>query len=205
MNAPTEPLTELPVAQIVALMIAAQLNQPIEDVTPEARLVADLSADELDIMELVTTLEGEFSIVVDDADEHSLATVQGCVDLVNCKLIAAAAPKRHRKNGPSFAKLRACEPGAYSDFGGRSSVILTDERVPMRVAVVQGDDAAAVAVARLFVTATELLDLAHEMEAFSEAAMKDALEEGDALTAETWRVRVERSRQVIEAATGVAA
>jgi acyl carrier protein len=98
MNAPLEPLTEPPVSEVVARLIAAHLHQPIEDVKPEARLVDDLSADELDLLEIVVALEGEFCIAIDNDEEHEAfarSTVQGCVDLVNRKLIAAAAPKRH--------------------------------------------------------------------------------------------------------------
>ncbi len=50
--------------------------------------------------------------------------------------------------------LAACNPGDYSDFDGKSIVILGDDR---RIAVVQGDDEEALAHARLFVAAPELL------------------------------------------------
>ncbi|HEY1129171.1 MAG TPA: acyl carrier protein [Roseateles sp.] len=97
MNAPNQPIAETPVAEVVALVIAAQLRQPIEDVRPEARLVADLSADELDILEIAIRLEDEYGIQVHDKDEPSLATVQGCVDLVNRKLVARAQVSAKRE------------------------------------------------------------------------------------------------------------
>lgn len=51
----------------------------------------------------------------------------------------------------------ACEPGAYSDFDGRSSVILGDD---MRIAVVQGDSDSDIANARLIAAAPDLLEAA---------------------------------------------
>ncbi len=48
----------------------------------------------------------------------------------------------------------------------------------------------------------ELLALAKEFEAFSEAAMRDAHDDGDAMTEETWRTRLEHARAAIARATG---
>ena len=56
--------------------------------------------------------------------------------------------------------------------------------------------------ARLIAASPRLLALAYEFEAFAEAAMNDAIEEGDAMTADTWRERVESARAAIAAATG---
>lgn len=56
--------------------------------------------------------------------------------------------------------------------------------------------------ARLFAASPTLLALAYEMEAFSEAAMNDAIEEGDVLGIEAWRVSMEKCRAAIAKATG---
>lgn len=56
----------------------------------------------------------------------------------------------------------------------------------------------------LIAAAPDLLNLAYEMEAFSEAAMQDAEEEGDALGVETWRTLMGRCRAAIAEATGSA-
>lgn len=56
--------------------------------------------------------------------------------------------------------------------------------------------------ARLIATAPRLLDLALEMEAFSEAAMNDAIEAGDEQDRVVWAERRERCRSTIASATG---
>ena len=62
----------------------------------------------------------------------------------------------------------ACEPGAYSDFDGHSSVILGDDR---RIAVVQGDHEEAVANAHLIAAAPDMLAALEQLlEAFNENA-----------------------------------
>lgn len=52
--------------------------------------------------------------------------------------------------------------------------------------------------------APDLLALAYEMEAFSEAAMKDAIDAGDAMDVETWRERRAHCLAAIAKATGSA-
>jgi hypothetical protein len=56
----------------------------------------------------------------------------------------------------------ACEPGDYSDFDGRSIVILSDDP-PIRIAVVQGDDDEAKANAALFVASPDMLAALQEV------------------------------------------
>ena len=48
----------------------------------------------------------------------------------------------------------------------------------------------------------DLLDLAYEMDAFSEAALSDAIEAGDKMDEEVWRVRLEHCRAAIARGTG---
>jgi acyl carrier protein len=94
MNAPLEPLTET-TAQGVAAVIAEQLGIALTDVKPELRFAADLNCDSLDSIELLMALEDEFAIRIEDNEMAAVSTVQEAVDLVNAKLIQAAAPKRH--------------------------------------------------------------------------------------------------------------
>jgi acyl carrier protein len=94
MNAPLEPLTET-TARGVAAVIAEQLGIALTDVKPESRFVADLGCDSLDSIELLMALEDEFAIRIEDNEMAAVSTVQEAIDLVNAKLILAAAPKRH--------------------------------------------------------------------------------------------------------------
>jgi acyl carrier protein len=59
------------------------LGVDVDQVTPNARLVDDLAADSLDLVELTLTVETEFSVSIPDADCSLLKTVQDIVDYVN--------------------------------------------------------------------------------------------------------------------------
>lgn len=56
-------------------MIAKKLNKKAEEVTLQARLVEDLGADSLDIVELLMTLEDEYGITIPDQDAMKLSTI----------------------------------------------------------------------------------------------------------------------------------
>lgn len=70
MNNPTETPTRL------RNIIADQLGIETDRIVPEARLVDDLGADSLDLVELVMAIEEEFDIEVDDDKAEKLTTVQ---------------------------------------------------------------------------------------------------------------------------------
>jgi acyl carrier protein len=57
-------------------MLAEALNLPVEKVTPDAKIVDDLGADSLDVVELLSELEDEYGIVIPDEEVENLATVQ---------------------------------------------------------------------------------------------------------------------------------
>ena len=56
-------------------MLADALNVPVEKVTPDAKIVEDLGADSLDVVELLSQLEDELNIVIPDEDAEQLTTV----------------------------------------------------------------------------------------------------------------------------------
>ncbi|MBQ7368691.1 MAG: acyl carrier protein [Clostridia bacterium] len=56
-------------------MLAEALNLPAEKVTAEAKIVEDLGADSLDVVELLSRLEDEFGIVIPDDEVENLVTV----------------------------------------------------------------------------------------------------------------------------------
>jgi acyl carrier protein len=56
-------------------MLAEALNLPVEKVTAEAKIVDDLGADSLDLVELLSRLEDEYGIVIPDEDVEELVTV----------------------------------------------------------------------------------------------------------------------------------
>ena len=56
-------------------MLADALDLPIEKVTPDEKIVDDLGADSLDVVELLSQLEDEFGIIIPDDEVETLVTV----------------------------------------------------------------------------------------------------------------------------------
>ena len=57
-------------------MLAEALNLPLEKVTADAKIVDDLGADSLDVVELLSRLEDEYGIMIPDDEVENLVTVQ---------------------------------------------------------------------------------------------------------------------------------
>lgn len=55
--------------------MADALNLPLSKITPDARIIEDLGADSLDVVELLSRLEDEYGIVIPDDDVETLKTV----------------------------------------------------------------------------------------------------------------------------------
>ncbi|MDY2625593.1 MAG: acyl carrier protein [Coriobacteriales bacterium] len=72
-------------SQILTKMKAAivdQLGVDEDKITEQASLAQDLGADSLDLLQLVTALEDEFSISIPDEDFEHLVTVGDAIDEV---------------------------------------------------------------------------------------------------------------------------
>ena len=65
--------------------IADQLKIDVAKVKPESRLVEDLKADSLDLVELIMDLEQEYHIEIPDEVLPTLKTVQDVVDYFNAQ------------------------------------------------------------------------------------------------------------------------
>lgn len=63
-------------------IIVAQLGIEEEKVRPEATFVDDLSADSLDIVDLVMNIEQEFDIEIPDSDAEKIVTVGDVVNYI---------------------------------------------------------------------------------------------------------------------------
>ncbi len=59
----------------IQAMLAEALNIPVEKVTPDSKIVDDLGADSLDVVEMLSQLEEEYGIVIPDDDAENLVTV----------------------------------------------------------------------------------------------------------------------------------
>ena len=59
----------------IQTMLAEALNLPVEKVTADSKIVEDLGADSLDVVELLSQLEDEYGIIIPDDEVESLVTV----------------------------------------------------------------------------------------------------------------------------------
>ena len=59
----------------IQAMLAEALNLPLEKVTADAKIVDDLGADSLDVVELLSQLEDEYGIIIPDDEVEQLVTV----------------------------------------------------------------------------------------------------------------------------------
>ena len=69
----------------VRKLIAEQLNQNEENITPNSRIVEDLGADSLDTIELLMALEDEFGITISDEKANELKTIGDIVAFLETK------------------------------------------------------------------------------------------------------------------------
>jgi acyl carrier protein len=66
----------------VKTIIMEQLGAEEENIKMEATFVDDLSADSLDIVELVMSLEEEFDLEIPDTDAEKIVTVEDVVNYI---------------------------------------------------------------------------------------------------------------------------
>ena len=71
----------------IKTIIVEQLGVGDEEVIPSANFVEDLGADSLDLVELIMSIEGEFSdssqkVEIPDDDAEKMVTVQDAVDYI---------------------------------------------------------------------------------------------------------------------------
>ena len=69
------------VTNIVLQCVCEQLGVELSDITPEKRLVADLGADSLDLIELTMFIEDEMDIEIQDEQAENISTVKQAIDL----------------------------------------------------------------------------------------------------------------------------
>ena len=64
-------------------LIADQLGVPLEKVVNEASFIDDLNADSLEMVDLIITIEAEFSIAISDDDAERIKTVKDAIDYLH--------------------------------------------------------------------------------------------------------------------------
>ena len=71
----TEITEDIIMLEKIQEMLAEALNIPVEKVTPDAKIVDDLGADSLDVVELLSQLEDEYGVTIPDEEVEALVTV----------------------------------------------------------------------------------------------------------------------------------
>lgn len=75
-------MTDTEIFEKLRGVIVEQLGVEENIVKPDATFVEDLSADSLDIVELVMGIEEEFEIEIPDQAAESIVTVQDVIDYI---------------------------------------------------------------------------------------------------------------------------
>jgi len=68
-------------AKVQAILVD-QLDVSAEDVTMEANFQEDLSADSLDLVEVIMELEDQFDLKISDEEAEQIGTVGAAVDFI---------------------------------------------------------------------------------------------------------------------------
>ena len=85
----TDTLTDTEMSKVQEiLMHQLQINR--EQIKPEARIIADLGADSLDMVEIAMKAEEEFSLTLPDDEAEKIVTVEDLYEAVG-KLLGRAA------------------------------------------------------------------------------------------------------------------
>ena len=66
-------------------IVEKQLNVAREKITQESKIVEDLGADSLDVVELTMAIEDEFGVAVSDQDAEKLISVSDVVKHIESK------------------------------------------------------------------------------------------------------------------------
>ena len=66
-------------------LLSEQLNIPADKITLESRVIEDLGADSLDVVEMLMALEDNFNISVSDEESVGLKTIGDIVKLIDSK------------------------------------------------------------------------------------------------------------------------
>lgn len=67
--------------RLITIITEMALTDP-EKVTPQSKLINDLGADSLDMVEIVMASEDEFGIEISDEEAEKIITVQDVIDLI---------------------------------------------------------------------------------------------------------------------------
>lgn len=70
----------------VKKLLAEQLNISVDTINEDSKIIEDLGADSLDVVEMLMVLEDEFDVTVSDEESLKLKTVGDIVNLIEKKV-----------------------------------------------------------------------------------------------------------------------
>lgn len=73
------------VLEIVTKIISEKLGVSEKQITETSKLMDDLNADSLDLVDLVMAVEEEFGVKINDSDLEKISTVKDVVDYIVSK------------------------------------------------------------------------------------------------------------------------
>jgi acyl carrier protein len=85
----TDTLSDNEMARVQDILID-QLHVRRDQITPEAKIIADLQADSLDLVEIAMKAEEEFSLTLPDDDAEKIVTVDDLYEAIG-KLLGRAS------------------------------------------------------------------------------------------------------------------
>ena len=72
--------------ETVMTLLAKQLRIDVNTIGPDTNIIEDLSADSLDIVEMLMAIEDKFGITVSDEEALSLKTIKDVADFIEKKI-----------------------------------------------------------------------------------------------------------------------
>lgn len=66
----------------IRTLIANQLNLPVEKVQEDSKIIEDLGADSLDLVDMMMKLEEEFEVTLSDEQASQMKTVKDIYDII---------------------------------------------------------------------------------------------------------------------------
>lgn len=75
----------------IRLIVARAIELPEDALPPDARLMEDLGADHLDLLQIVADLEREFAIRIEDHEVSALGTVADVTALIERRMVGRAS------------------------------------------------------------------------------------------------------------------
>ncbi|ADC90967.1 acyl carrier protein [Mageeibacillus indolicus] len=74
------------ILETVKSILVEQLGIDAEEIKPDSNFIDDLSADSLDIVELVMAMEQEFGVSIPDEEAENIKTVGDAVDYIKANI-----------------------------------------------------------------------------------------------------------------------